>query len=174
MKSRLILLLVLPLFCALSISATAQSQKLGHINSIDLFTSLPDWKIAEQNLETYALQLQKKLSDEEALLLKEYEAYRKKLADGGMTPNDAKTKEKEIQDWDAALQQKRLDAQKSIADKENELFLPIKENVNTVIQEFMQEENYAYVFDTAQGNVAIGPLGEDVTDKIKSRLGVAE
>lgn len=172
MKKNLSLLLVLPLLIGFVLPSFAQSQKLGHINSAELLSSLPDWQMAQQNLETYATQLQKKLTDEENLLAKDYEEYRKKAAMGGESPKSVKAKEEEFKGRGMALQQKRLDAQKSVTDKEAELFQPIQLSLNEAIQDFMKEENYAYIFDTAQGNIAIGPLGEDVTDKIKSKLEV--
>ena len=143
----------------------AQIQKLGHLNSFDLLTALPDYKMAEQKLETYAVQLRKKLTEEELQLQEEYEAYRLQLDAEDLSPKEIKAKDQEFGEWTSSLQQKRLDAQKSVAKKEQELFQPIREKVSLAIQEFMKEENYAYVFDTAQGNIAIGPLGRGCNGK---------
>ena len=174
MKQNLKLLLVFSLLIGFVLPSFAQGQKLGHINSAELLSSLPNWQIAQQNLETYASQLQKKLTDEENLLLKEYEEYRQKVALGGEAPKNVEIKEQEFKDRGMALQQKRQDAQKSVADKEVELFQPIQLSLNEAIQKFMKEKSYAYIFDTAQGNIAIGPLGEDGTEDIKSMIVAAD
>ena len=164
---------ILLTFLSLTISSFAQNQKLGHLNSIEVLTALPDWKAAEQKLETYATQLRKKLTEEEALLQKEYQEYLKRRdVVGDLSPLDIQAEDKKFQDWVTDLGKKRTDAEQSMLKKEKELLNPIREKVNVAIKDFMQEENYAYVFDTAQGNIAIGPLGEDITPRIKAKLGL--
>ena len=57
----------LMLGCCFLMVTNVMAQKFGHTNSIELYSSLSEWKAAEKQLETYAQQLQKQLkTDEEA------------------------------------------------------------------------------------------------------------
>ena len=57
------------------------------------------------------------------------------------------------------------------AQAQQEAMNPIQEKVLKAVQEVANSEGYAYVFDV-NGIVAVGAQSVDITDKVKTKVGV--
>ncbi len=163
---------LLMLSCCFLVVTNVMAQKFGHTNSIELYSSLSEWKSAEKQLETYAAQLQNQLKTDEEAFYKDLQAFQKNIQAGLISQAQADQKKAEFQKREQSLLKKQQDAQKKASEKELALFGPIKDRVNNAIKGVMNDGNYAYIFDIAQGVIVPGPAGDDVTGKIKSKMGV--
>lgn len=160
----------LMLGCCFLMVTNVMAQKFGHTNSIELYSSLTEWKAAEKQLETYAQQLQKQLKTDEEAFYKDLQTFQQNVKAGILSEADIEKQYPVFQQREQNLLKKQQEAQQKASKKELELFGPIKDRVNNAIKAVMTDGNYAYIFDIAQGVVVPGPSGEDVTPKIKAKL----
>ncbi|QPH39248.1 OmpH family outer membrane protein [Pedobacter endophyticus] len=160
--------------------ASAQ-QKLGHINSEDVFANLPEAKTAQTTLENLGKSKQAEID----AMIKEYQTQLAAAQAKEKTLSEANKEQvgKELQAAGQALQdlQKRIEdartkASQEVGTKQGELFQPIQAKVAGAISSVAKEKGLAYVFDIANGqggnNLVFWEGGEDITGAVKSKLGI--
>jgi len=160
--------------------ASAQ-QKLGHINSEDVFANLPEAKTAQTTLENLGKSKQAEID----AMIKEYQTQLAAAQAKEKTLSEANKEQvgKELQAAGQALQdlQKRIEdartkASQEVGTKQGELFQPIQAKVAGAISSVAKEKGLAYVFDIANGqggnNLVFWDGGEDITGAVKSKLGI--
>ncbi|MCZ4224535.1 OmpH family outer membrane protein [Pedobacter rhodius] len=160
--------------------ANAQ-QKIGHVNSEEVFANLPESKSAQTTLEN----LSKTKQAEIDVMIKEYQTQLAAAQAKEKTRSEAnkETVDKELQTAATQLQdlQKRIGdaqtkAQQDLGTKQGELFQPIQGKVATAISAIAKEKGLAYVFDIANGqggnNLVFWDGGEDITAAVKTKLGI--
>jgi outer membrane protein len=156
-------------------------QKIGHVNSDEVFNALPEAKTAEASLDTFT---KTKQGDIEKMITT-YQTKLKAAQDKEKTISEA-NKEAVIKELTAAqtelqtlgkdIEASRTKAAQDISKKQTELFTPIQQKVATTISAVAKEKGLAYVFDVAssQGsNIAYMDGGEDITPAVKAKLGAA-
>lgn len=160
--------------------ANAQ-QKIGHINSDEIFAALPEAKTVSTTIENLAKAKQAEIDK----MITEYQNKYKAAQDKEKTLSEANKDVvvKELQDAQVQLQdlQKRIEdarnkARTDVEAKQGELFPPLQQKVATAINTISKEKGLSYVFDTAvsQGfnNVVYFDGGEDITLAVKTKLGI--
>ena len=160
--------------------ANAQ-QKLGHINSEEVFSNLPEAKTAQTSLETLGKEKQAQMDG----MVKEYQTKLTAAQALQKTMSEANKEAvgKQLQDADVQLQdlQKRIEdartkASQEVTTRQGELFQPIQTKVATAISAVAKEKGLAYVFDIANGqggnNLVYWDGGEDITAAVKTKLGI--
>ncbi len=160
--------------------ANAQ-QKLGHINSEEVFSNLPEAKTAQTTLETLGKEKQAQMDG----MVKEYQTKLTAAQALQKTMSEANKEAvgKQLQDADVQLQdlQKRIEdartkASQEVTTRQGELFQPIQTKVATAISAVAKEKGLAYVFDIANGqggnNLVYWDGGEDITAAVKTKLGI--
>ncbi len=171
MKTSLkIFALVLFLFAYTGLDA--QSYKFGHLNSSELLQSLPATKEAEKALETFTNQWKSKLEAKYANLDSEMSTFYQRKQDGDMTMKEEEVKTAELNQLQMEAQQMEAEAQQALAQKQEELLNPILETARAAITRLAEEEGYSYIFDTSMGVVLHAEESEDVTAKVKAKLGI--
>lgn len=164
--------IILSLLIALPMMVMAQV-KLGVVNSAELFNAMPDRVQAEKMLQQRSEQ-----SRQETTLLQD--EFNKKFADYQEIASDVKTPEaikerriQELQKLDSEIQAFRHKELEAIEAQRNELMQPILDKIQKAIEAVGEEEGMSIVFDTAKTPVAYtGPYTEDITPKVKARLGL--
>ena len=153
-----------------SLTVSAQSLKIGHINSAKLMTELPKIKKADTDLQTYAQQKDAQLKG----MLNEYQSMVQEYT----------TKEPTMENWLKEAEQQKIitaeqkiqefqqTAQQQIADKKEELYGPVLEEVQKAIDVYAKANGYTYILDVSLGSVLFGVEANDLTDKIKASLGI--
>ena len=63
-------------------------------------------------------------------------------------------------------------AQQSLAEKEAELFTPIREKAMSAIDEVAKEGNFTFLFDSGAGRFLYAAESENVLNLVKSKLGL--
>lgn len=158
-------------FLFLATPIMAQSGKICYVDSYRIRTEykefidaqtifdkeLDDWQNEAMGYEREVDSLKQDLTDK-ALLLSE-EARRKK--------------EDLIATKEAALQKYMVDifGQGGRAEQRNrELTSPLLDKITAVLERIAQENNYDYVFDAVNGNIAYAKKTLDITDKVLEEL----
>jgi outer membrane protein len=157
----------------LGVGASAQTQKIGFVNSAKIFQELP----AAQDVQKRIDAMTKPLQDSLALMQDQYKAlvedYQKKEA----LMNDA-TKKSEQQRI-IALEQRfndfrlqKFGTDGDVAKQTEKLLSPLRENIRTAIGVVAKQERYNFVFDkTDQIQILIyGDPAHDLTFKVIDRL----
>ncbi len=157
--------------CLFAFGGNAMAQKnikLGHINSQELMQIMP----GRDSVQTV---LQKEVADlEEQLKMMQAEA-EKRINDytanqAGWTDLIRQTKQREIQDMGARIQEFQENAQKQLQEREAELTKPIIDRAKKAIEDVAREGNYTYIFDGAA--LLYSQDSEDVMPLVKKKLGI--
>jgi outer membrane protein len=166
---RTIKITLLMLVVVLSTAATAQkTAKIGHINSNELLTAMPERAAVQKDLEAYANELKITLD----VMRKEYET---KVADFQskqevMTDIIKENKIREITDLEKRITEFQKTAEADLQKKEQSLLQPIIDKAKKAIDDVAKEEGYTYVLDSSVGVVLYSVASDDLLTKVKSKL----
>jgi len=156
---------------ALSTSVTAQKDaKIGHINSNDLLSAMPERTAVQKNLEEYAGQLKVTLD----AMRKEYETKvgEFQAKQEVMTDIIKDNKIKEITDLEKRIGEFQQTAEADLQKKEQALLQPIIDKAKTAIDDVAKENGYTYILDSSVGVVLYSVEGDDILPKVKTKLGI--
>jgi outer membrane protein len=144
--------------------------KLGHIDSNQILSLMPETDSLQQELKNYADYLDQQMSD----MAMEYQKKVTDYQENAATMSDLirQTKEKEITDLQARIQAFQQSADQDLANKQAELFNPLIEKVKNAIDEVGRENGYNYIFDVGTGSVLFYENGDDVLPLVKKKLGI--
>lgn len=149
-----------------------QAQKYGYVNTQQIISELPKVKEANANIETYQTQFQKKGQEMIKSLQTKYQDLAKKRERGELSPvqlegeaNRLKAEEQELAKFEAESQQK-------IYEKSESLLKPIRDEIQTAIDQVAQEKGLEYVFDYSTGFVLYADPSADISGFVKAKLGL--
>ena len=156
-------------FVALLNMTDAVAQKFGHLDAQDILLTLPERAEAQTSIEAAAAEYETEVSRMQSELETKFADYQAKAA----TWPDAirQQKERELQQLDAGLQEFGMTIQNDLAQMEQQLLAPMIERVRDAIEAVGKEQGFTYIFDTSTG-VTLYNGGEDVTDLVKTKLGM--
>jgi outer membrane protein len=153
-------------------SANAQkAQKIGHINSQDLLSAMPESDSAQKKLEALAKEHENVLEEMTVEYNKKLEAYNKDYT----TYSDlAKaSKEAELQDLQNRIQTFQQSAQDDLQRKRMEFFKPIQDKALKAVSDVAAENGFTYIIDSGIGAVVYeGPDAVDILPLVKKKLGL--
>ena len=174
LMKRLFKLLIVASFLLFGYSAAGQNAiKLGHINSQDLFTSMPESDSAQKQLETIAKQYEETLEQLQVEFNKKYEEYSKLAQDATVGELILRTKEEELQTLQQRIQSFQQEAQGEIARKRTELFKPVQDKALKAVSDVARENGFTYIFDMAVGTVVFAADNTvDILPLVKKKLGL--
>ena len=162
------------LMLAVAFSTVAMAQKgpkIGHINSNDLMSAMPERAALETQIKDYASQLTATMD----AMRKEYDT---KVGDfqskqESMTDIIKETKIKEITDLEKRIGEFQQTAQADLEKKERELLQPIIDKAKKAIDDVAKENNYTLVLDSSVGGVVLYSVdSDDILGKVKKKLGI--
>ena len=166
MKKGLLTLMI----AALAVFSTQAQTKFGYLNSNELLASMPESVTMQTELQDYAKKLENQLSDMQS----EYERKVTDFQQNEITYSEL-VKEDKIREVES-IQKRMVDfqqsAQKSLAQKETELFTPIRDKAMEAIQELAKDGKYTYIFDSGAGSFLYVDESENVIEKVKAKLGM--
>ncbi|MDD3320130.1 MAG: OmpH family outer membrane protein [Paludibacter sp.] len=163
--------IALVLLFALPISLMAQDVKLGHTNSQEILSLMPERTTIEKTIND----LQTQWENELVKMREEYYAKIKEFQEKQATmPESIKTaRQSELSDLEQRITTFNQTASTDIQKKQQELFSPVIEKVKKAINEVGTENNYLYIFDLgAQSIIYQSPKSNDVTALVKKKLGL--
>ncbi len=156
---------------ALLLSAgTFAQQKIGHINSEELFKLMPETDSAQAKMQAVINEVQsvaKAMETEYQNKVQEYQANQAQYSD---LIKSAKVKE--IQDLQARIEDFQQQAQENLQDQRTKLFTPVMDKAKKAIQDVAKENKYAYILDLSNGVVLYAVDTEDILPLVKQKLGL--
>jgi len=181
LKMNLIKVFFITAGLTLTAHAAHAQQKIGNVNSDDVFASLSEVKTATTTIDN----LTKAKQTEVEKLITEYQTKLKAAQDKEKTLSQANkeavTKElmaaqTELQTLGKKIEDTRAQAAKDIGAKQTELYTPLQQKVKAAIAAVAKERSLSYVFDTSaqEGNNLVYSDGsEDITAQVKTKLGAS-
>jgi outer membrane protein len=161
--------IALVLLCALPFSLMAQEVKLGHINSQEILTLMPERATIEKTIQDLQSQWEKEL----VKMREEFNAKIKEYQDKQATmPESIKqARQSEISEIEQRIATFNQTASTDLQKKQQELFSPVIEKVKKAINEVGTENGYLYIFDlSTQSIIYQSPKSNDVTPLVKKKL----
>jgi len=161
--------IALLMLCALPISLMAQDVKLGHINSQEILSLMPERVTIEKTISDLQSQWEKEL----VKMREEYYAKIKEFQDKQSTmPESIKTaRQSEIGEIEQRITTFNQTASADLQKKQQELFTPVVEKVKKAINDVGAENNYLYIFDlSTQGIIYQSPKSNDISALVKKKL----
>jgi outer membrane protein len=167
--NKLFKLLSLSIFSLLSLSVSAQ-QKFGHVDTESLFYAMPEVKTIQTQLQAKSKEYENQLT----ILYSQYESIIKDLEANAPTYMQAVIEQKykdayTLEERIMALEQK---AQDDLVNLETKLFQPVEQKAYAAIQTVAKANGYDYVIDSSLGVFLVLPDGDDLTNLVKSHLGI--
>ncbi len=166
-------ILVVFVFAILALPVVSVAQKLGHINSQQLLSLMPESKTAEETLKAKGAGLEKQMKDLQTQYQKLFKEYADAMQAKKLTPDAQKAKEESLQAMQQKIQAYQIQAQKDIQKLEADLLNPILEKANKAIQAVGKKNGFTYIFDTsARSIVYIAKDSKDILPLVKKELGI--
>ncbi len=162
-------LLSFALFCSVFFTQAINAQsKVAVVSVDDIFTAMPDTYKADSLLAVFQKGLSDAYQDQQKDL---NDAYAKFVAD---TPKMSKSlieiKRKDLQDRIATLSSKEQEFNKALETEKERLLKPVREKLMKAIQEVAKENGYTHV--AYKDQMIVFPPADDITDKVKKKLGI--
>ncbi|MCR4660353.1 MAG: OmpH family outer membrane protein [Bacteroidales bacterium] len=156
-----------------ALCGTAMAQKnikLGHINSNELMQIMPGRDSAQAVLQAEVTELEGTLKAMQSEMEQRYNDYMEKQ--NGWTDLIKQTKQREIQDMGARIEEFQRSAQTQLQEREAELLKPIIDRAKDAIDQVAKEGGYTYVFDSGTGALLYSQDSEDLMPLVKKKLGL--
>jgi outer membrane protein len=146
-------------------SFTAAQSKLAHINTQELIKAMPEYKVAQADIEklgkTYETTIQTSLKELETKL-KQYNADAE-----SQTQEENQKRMQEVEGMKQSLSQYQQQAQKDLQEKEFNMLKPITDKAKAAIEKVAAAQGIEYVFEAGGLIVA---KGKDLMPEVKAEL----
>ncbi len=165
-------ILLSSLFCLFSICTIAQ-QKIGHVNSQEIMSKMPDIKVIETKIQKESKKMDEMYAE---MMQKAQEAAQsfQKAQNDGESESVVKAKYEEAINLEQRMQVFAQDAQKELQTLQNDLLAPVVEKFQNAVNDVAKSGKYSYILDTGNGfNVILyndGPGSNDITSEVKKKL----
>lgn len=162
--------IILNLLFLTTILSTQAQNKFGYLNSNELLAMMPESQSMQEELQSYAKGLETQLTAMQA----EYENKVVEYQQNESTYTDIVKEDKirEIENIQQRVVEFQKNAQQSLAEKEAELFTPIREKAMKAIDNVAKEGNFTYIFDSGSGGFLYAAESENIINLVKSKLGL--
>lgn len=154
---------------ALALPMLASAQKLGHINTQELFQQMPELNTVKAQMDT----LQNMYENQLAMMQEEFN---KKVQDfqqsqATMTDGVREFRQQELADLEQRIQTFYQTAQQDIQRKQQEYLMPLHEKMAKAIEAVGKEKGFTYVFDSS-AMLYIAPEATDLMADVKAKMGM--
>ena len=159
--------------CLFAFGGTAMAQKnikLGHINSNELMQIMPGRDSAQTILQAEVTELEQTLKSMQSEAEQRYNDY--VANQSGWTELIRQTKQREIQDMGARIQEFQENAQKQLQQREQDLLKPIIDRAKKAIEDVAREGGYTYILDSGTATVLFSQDSDDIMPQVKKKLGL--
>ena len=156
------------IFAALTFSAFSAQLKLGHINSAELMSLMPELQQANERLQQEVREAEAAYSTmitEFQNLAQEFEANSQQWSDLIRS-----TRMRAIQDLQQRIQEFEQQSQRELQFLQETLMAPIIERARTAIEAVARENGFTYIFDTSGGMLLFAADSDDILPLVKRRL----
>ena len=142
----------------------------AHINSNDLMQIMPGRDSAQTTLQAEVQELEATLKSMQSEMEKRYNDYMENQS--GWTELIRQTKQREIQDMGARIQEFQENAQKQLQQREADLLKPIIDRAKKAIEDVAREGGYTYILDSGTASILYSQDSDDIMPQVKKKLGL--
>ncbi|MBN2481164.1 MAG: OmpH family outer membrane protein [Bacteroidales bacterium] len=173
MKKLIVFLTVIGLTFPISSTFGQNSVKLGHLNTNELFSAMPETDSAQRILEKSASELQTTMEELQVEYNKKYQEYVDLTNQPTTSALILRTREEELQSLNTRVQTFQAQAEQDLTDQQSRLFQPIQEKAMAAIEAVARENGFTYVFDIAAGSIIFtSDDSVDILPLVKAKLGL--
>lgn len=153
-------------------TASAQTLKLGYINTAEVIDVMPEREEAATAFEAYSKEWGEQFNALNAEFTTKVQDYQKKLPN--MSPAMAQQAEKDINALRQRIQEFDQVAQEDLQRKQQELMQPIITKLQDAIAAVGKENGFTYVFDLSQGGILYfdESTANNIMPMVKTKLGL--
>lgn len=147
------------------------AQKFGHIRSMEIVSSMPEYTKAQTDIQAMQKQYEDEMKRTQDELQKKYSEYQQEQAN--LPKNIQERRQKELQDLNDKGIQFQQDAQQNLQKSYQDMMQPIIKKVEDAIKSVGDAGGYTYIFDLDRTDIPyIGTSSTDVTSAVKDKLGL--
>lgn len=146
------------------------AQKVGHVNTQELVTLLPESKSNQELLMKFQKDYEDELSMMEGIYKKKVDEFQVKAKDASTPKEVLSTLQTDIIDYEQRIYSRREQIEADLQKKEGELFQPILQKIKDAIGKIAKEQGVNYVFDTQV--LVFYDGGTDLQPLVKKELGI--
>lgn len=157
------------LMLALALPFALSAQKMGYINSQELFSQMPELNEVKLRMDTLQGQYETQLANMQEEFNKKVAAFQSEQAT--LTDGVKEFRQQELAEMEQRIQLFYQTAQQDIQKKQQEYLAPLHEKMTKAIQEVGAAEEFTYIFDSA-AMVYVSPDALNVMPQVKARLGI--
>lgn len=157
------------LMLALALPFALSAQKMGYINSQELFSQMPELNEVKLRMDTLQGQYETQLANMQEEFNKKVAAFQSEQAT--LTDGVKEFRQQELAEMEQRIQLFYQTAQQDIQKKQQEYLAPLHEKMTKAIQEVGAAEGFTYIFDSA-AMVYVSPDALNVMPQVKARLGI--
>jgi outer membrane protein len=168
---KLLFFLCVTIAC-ISFQANAQTFKFGHINSSEIWQSMPDMDSVRVKLERTEKELRAILSEVAAEYEKKFTEFQENQEKWSQVVKDSK--QTELLDIQRRAQTQQQNAQARLQQEEQRLLEPVQKKFKDAIDKVAKASGFTYIFDISSGS----PLyvnetqSTDIGALVKKELGI--
>lgn len=159
------------LFSLFAFSALT-AQKYGHLNSNEIISSFPEVKSADSDLESYSSQLIEKGKAMMTEYQESYQTYVGRANSGELSQLQMQQEEAKLTQKQQEIQKYEVEVQDMIAKKKQEVYQPILDKIQAVIDQIGKEQGFTMIFDSSSLGMIFAADSEDLMPVVKQRLGM--
>jgi len=161
----------------LTVGAVSAQQKIGHVNSQEILLLMPEYKTANQALETFVGTKRTEIQQMDSERQKKIAVFLDKQksrseANKETVDKELQTLNTDIQEMEGRMQEVQQKAEQEVAQKREEVFQPVFAKAEQAIHAVAKEKAYAYILDIAQQSVLYFDGGDDISAAVKTKLGI--
>lgn len=161
--------ITIAVFTLFAVSSFAQ-QKFGYVDTEALFYSMPEIKSIQTQLQNKSKEYENQLNT----LYTQYENIVVDIQENGESYMEVVLQQKynealNLEERIMALENK---AQEDLVNLEAKLLQPVEVKAYNAIQSVAAANGYTYVIDSSLGVFLVLPEGDDLTNLVKSQLGI--
>lgn len=149
--------------------ASAQSIKLGLVNTQAVLTAMPENKEAEEKLATISKRYEDEYGKLQEEMKRKYDEFQSLKEDEPQAIKDRKMQD--LQEYSAKIQQFEQMAQRDLQTQQENLMSPIINKVRNAIESVGKEGNYTLIQEIG-AVLYYGAPAEDVTPAVRAKLGL--
>ena len=161
--------IVLLTFLCLPLGMIAQEVKIAHVNSMEIFSAMPETAAAETELTNLNQSLRTELQRMEEEYGKKYTEFMQQQ--DSLTQSIKIRRMTEIEDIKNRIETFYQQAEQDVAKKRNDLNAPIIQKIQTAIKAVGEEHGYTYMMEMG-GFLYVSPKSIDATPLVKTKLGL--
>ena len=163
--------LILSLFLCVA-ALSVQAQKFGYVNTSQLLLSMPEIKGADDQLKGYQQELVTKGEQMVKAFEDKYNSYLARVNQGEMSQIQMQQAEAEWAAEQKSIQDFEVQVQQLMAQRKQELYQPILDRVQTVVNQIGKDEGYTMIFDAGIGGIVYAIETDDLMPLLKEKLNI--